>query len=160
MAFLLLISSAAALFVALRRGISMAHSARGTFAGLLCVPNMGLMLWVELPKAYTEGHYTAVNYHLLSWMFILIGAYIGYSNFPEAQISQATRQWSKGANRRHTIGFRCWRWIGRYLLSRNDLDYTWNSHNIWHYCVMLGVVAKLFGCRYDVVEFELTRCTL
>ncbi|RHW71394.1 hemolysin-III related [Trypanosoma brucei equiperdum] len=157
-AVLLLLLSAAALTAVLRCGSCSSPSARGKVMGFFSLPYLALVLWMEVPKAYTQGHCTAVNYHTLSWVFIALGTFVNASRFPEVQVCRITRCTASKPEKRSDMKPKWWRWLICCLLSSDEIDYAWNSHNIWHYCVILSVIAKLLGCRYDMVEFELARC--
>ncbi|KAH9586750.1 AdipoR/hemolysin-III-related [Trypanosoma melophagium] len=149
-----------------------------------------LMLWIEIPKVQSQGYHQALNYHVLSYIFIVIGGLVNATRFPEKQMRHIPRptlttsttllsssssevllhtRTEKGEKNgsnviKHPEGMsslllsRCWRWIGQYVISGEEIDYAWNSHNVWHYCVNLSVTAMLLACYYDLEEFELAKC--
>ncbi|ORC85302.1 adiponectin receptor [Trypanosoma theileri] len=163
---------------------------------------LGLMLWIEVPKVQSQGYHQAVNYHVLSYIFIMIGGIVNALRFPEKYMRHIPRPSSlslllstttttggereegeggivlnsrteegekNGTLLKHTEGktsdmmitmmmTRFWRWFGFYVISGEEIDYAWNSHNLWHYCVILSATSMLLSCYYDLEEFELARC--
>ncbi|EKG07024.1 hypothetical protein TCSYLVIO_001848 [Trypanosoma cruzi] len=118
-----------------------------------------ILLWVELPKVQSQGYHQAVHCHAMSFVFLALGAVINALRFPEKHLRRATRLLpASSSSPEATVASRCWRWLGRFVVSGEEIDYTWNSHGFWHYCIILSTTMMLLGCYYDLEEFELAKC--
>ncbi|ESL06693.1 hypothetical protein TRSC58_05630 [Trypanosoma rangeli SC58] len=126
--------------------------------GFHCALRLSVLLWVELPKVQSQGYHQAFYYHAMSYVFISLGGVIGGFRFPERQLRRATQPLPASSSLLATAVSRFWGWVGRFLVSNEELDYMWNSHTLWHYCIVLSATMMLFAFYYDVEEFELARC--
>ncbi|KEG09869.1 adiponectin receptor [Trypanosoma grayi] len=154
---------------------------RAKAIGFHCALRLSILLWMELPKVQVQGYHQALNYHAVSYLFIIVGGAVNALRFPEKQLrhvlqnslsslssSSSSSSSALAATTRRTTAAtlsvisRCltrfWRWFGMYVVSGAEIDYAWNSHNLWHYCVIMSATSTLLGCYYDLAEFELARC--
>ncbi|RNF25128.1 adiponectin receptor [Trypanosoma conorhini] len=126
--------------------------------GFHCALRLSVLLWIELPKVQSQGYHQALHCHAMSYVFIALGGVIGGFRFPERQLRRVTQPQPASSAAEATATSRFWRWVGRFLVSSEEIDYMWNSHTLWHYCIMLSTTMMLLGFYYDVEEYELARC--